>query len=60
MKEKDNTVTLDGIELIHETDSAVLIGYGDEQYWIPLSQVEAWDNTSITMTEWIAEQKGLA
>ena len=49
-----------------ESDSAVLVYdfVKDEQYWIPLSQVEEMHfdkdgNGRIVMTEWIAKKKGL-
>jgi hypothetical protein len=57
--------TLD-VRFVHETDSAVLIEdlETEEEFWIPFSQVKSMergldDTGSITMTRWIAEQKGL-
>lgn len=67
MSRSGNVVRLTGVRIIKETDAAVLIGYGNMQEWIPFSQVEEiqrhpndWQKNSITMSEWIAEQKGLA
>jgi hypothetical protein len=66
MSRSNNTVRLTGVRFIVETDNAILIGYGNEQEWIPFSQVEEiqrhptdWSKNSIEMSEWIAEQKGL-
>lgn len=59
-------VTIKGITIKKDTDRAVLIEYGGEEYWIPYSQVEEIHNrnkpgqASIMMSEWIAEQKGIA
>lgn len=51
---------------LRETDNAVLVTLveSDEDVWFPLSQVRAMernksDEGSITVTKWIARQKGL-
>ena len=56
-----------GCTVKHETDKALLIIDADsgEELWLPLSQVEKilrrTDGTAeVTMSDWIAEQKGLA
>lgn len=66
MSKEENTVLLKGISIKKETDSAILINYGGDDYWIPYSQVyeihrhkEA-GKSSIMMSEWIARQKDLA
>lgn len=50
-----------------QTDSAVLLRQGDDEFWFPKSQMldpsEAHEfgrgtAVAITVTEWIAEQKG--
>ena len=58
------SVTIDCIRL-YESENAVKIEVDDESIWIPLSQVEEmhFDGKgvgSIVMTDWIAQQKGLA
>lgn len=60
MAKNDNYVTLDGITIKHQTQNALLIVYCDDEYWIPFSQILDWDEKSIDITEWIAQQKGLA
>lgn len=53
-------------DIVRETDEAILINAYEEQYWIPMSQVEEIHkplgrNTDceVVMTRWIAEKKGL-
>jgi hypothetical protein len=55
------------VELIKKmTDKAMLCVIGDEEVWLPFSQVahdedyeEGDENLTLSITEWIAEQKGL-
>lgn len=44
----------------HETAQAVLINDGDNDIWLPFSQVEV-DRTAnmVSMPEWLAIEKGL-
>lgn len=44
----------------HETDAAYLIHNGKKKVWVPKSRVE-WnsDNRTMTMPEWLAEEKEL-
>ena len=58
--------TLTECQITRETDAAVLVSKNGEQYWIPFSQIEKMTrdsksqcNDSVTMTAWIAKQKGL-
>jgi hypothetical protein len=57
-------VEITNVDIRHETDSAVLIAKDGEQYWIPFSQVgvihrhKNVGQSSIEMTQWIANQKG--
>lgn len=50
----------------HETDRALLVRVEEtgEEVWLPLSQVEEVHHTkpvaTVVITDWIAEQKGLA
>ena len=60
-------VTLQGVTLGRETEKAVLITVKDREdpLWMPLSQVKKITRAgegkdSITVTAWIAKQKGLA
>lgn len=59
-----NEVKLDGIEIVHETDNAILIRYADIEDWIPLSQVSKITRhiepgrSSIVAAEWILNKKG--
>lgn len=50
-------------DIITETDAAILILVDDEEFWIPRSQVKriecAQYADTVTMTAWIAEQKGI-
>ena len=46
----------------HASDKAVLIEIDEEDFWLPYSQIVDWrpEENSVEITEWIAEQKGLA
>jgi len=59
IKESDEKYTLEDIEVVHETNKAVLIKRGEsgEELWIPLSQIFEIHPTSIVMSAWIAKQK---
>lgn len=64
MKEyAENVVELD-VETLRETEQAVLFTDGDEQFWIPKSQMEEWpeegDSGVAIVAEWFAEKEGLA
>lgn len=60
-------VHLDFEEILRETDKALLVRFEDgEEHWIPLSQIADSDdysegdvNGTISITEWIANEKGL-
>jgi hypothetical protein len=61
-------IHLDVERIVRETDKAFLLLLEDgEEVWIPKNQVadaddyaEGDENCSISVTEWIANQKGLA
>jgi hypothetical protein len=46
-------------ELRHATSLAFLIFDGDQQVWLPKSQVEDNGDGTFTMPEWLARDKGL-
>lgn len=62
-------VTLDNCRVMRETDNAFLIHIDEVgQHWIPKSQISPEDvdscvvgetGLSISITEWIADQKGI-
>ncbi len=58
---------VDAIRIERETDAAFLIRFEDGTHWIPKSQLSEPDrlevgdeDVTVTMTDWIAEQKGLS
>lgn len=60
-------VHLDVDEVLRETDKAFLLLIDGEEVWVPKSQVsdadkyEAGDtDVTVSVTTWLAEQKGLA
>jgi len=63
-----NWIHLDVVEIARETDKAFKLVLEDgEEVWIPKGQIsdpedykEGDRNCSISITEWIAEQKGIA
>ena len=53
-------------EIVRETDAAFLVLIDDEEIWLPKSQIADSDSyesgdadLTLSITEWIAEQKGL-
>ena len=62
-----NWVHLDVDKIVHETDSAFLLRLQDgEEIWMPKSQIDNPDiyqtgdeDLTISVTEWIAREKGL-
>lgn len=66
LRENDPIVEFHSAICKKETDSALLVEIDDKEYWIPKSQLhpdsevqEEDDTGTITMSEWIAKQKGL-
>lgn len=63
----DETVDLDEVEVLRESDKALLVLVGGEELWIPKSQIhedsEVYSLKSspgtMKVTRWIAEEKGL-
>jgi hypothetical protein len=60
-------VHIDDVLCINSTAKACLVLIEGEEYWIPQSQIdddsEVWeknDEGTLVISEWIAEQKGLA
>ncbi len=63
------TVTYEGVRVVRRTEAALLIDFGENEEWIPLSQVDGDseidsasaedDEGEITITAWIAVEKGL-
>lgn len=41
------------------TDKAILLVIDDEEVWIPRSQITEMAGDTITVTKWIADEKGL-
>ena len=53
-------------EILRETEKAFLLRIGDEDVWIPFSQIADHEDYQVgecgvgmSVSEWIAEQKGL-
>lgn len=60
----DDLITINA-DILQVTDAAVLIDCGGEEVWLPLSQIdfdgERGDaNVSISLPEWLADEKGLS
>jgi hypothetical protein len=62
-------VLLEAVEVKAVTEKALFVKYEDEEYWIPISQVdtEATDvefqrgaTGTLAISKWIADQKGLS
>jgi hypothetical protein len=61
-----NYVHLDDVTIKRETDKALLIVWEGEEFWIPLSQIadagdyhQGDEHCNLSITEWIAKQKGI-
>jgi hypothetical protein len=61
-----STVTISGVVVEAETDSAILCDIEGEEIWIPKSQIdddsevyEMGTNGDLVITQWIARKKGL-
>lgn len=59
----DNTVEVEAV-IKHETEKAYLIDHGgEEEVWMPKSQVRdivrGPKSVTLTVTEWIANEKGM-
>jgi hypothetical protein len=61
-----NWVHLDVDEILRETDAAFLVQIGEDEVWLPKSQIDGADgyevgdcDLTISVTEWLARQKGL-
>ena len=61
-----DTVEIEDVLVLRETEKAILCEIAGAEVWIPLSQVdddsEVWqegDEGTLTITRWIAEQKEL-
>jgi hypothetical protein len=46
------------LDIIHETDAAVLVSDGDREVWLPKSMIIV-EGSIITMPEWLAMDKEL-
>lgn len=60
-------VHLDVDLILKRTDKALLLRVGDEEHWIPLSQIadaddfeEGDENCTVSITDWIANERGLS
>lgn len=59
-------VHLEDVDIIAETDSALLLQYEGENYWIPKSQMADPDDyekgqtgRTVSITQWIADKRGI-
>lgn len=46
-------------EVRAQTDKAIQFYDGDRTVWLPRSQIELNDDGTVTMPEWLANEKGL-
>jgi len=60
-----DTVVLDDVEIVRETDAAILINTrdGTDEVWLPMSQVEEIHRNGgrarLVVTAWVARERGL-
>jgi len=63
----DSTIEVEGV-FLHETDKAVLLDVDGEDVWLPFSEIEELDTTTLDgaefrtylVPEWLAIKKGIA
>lgn len=62
-----NWIHLDNVKILKETEKAFLIEIEEGQFWIPRRQIadpddygEGDEGVSMSISEWIAEMKGIA
>lgn len=67
MTQVDDVVDVKDVEILNETDSAILVRTEEgEEVWLPLSQVESIHRSThkggdwLVVKRWLAEKKGLA
>lgn len=51
------------VEIVHETEKAVLFTDGTAEKWVPRSQIQAMESTrngawQVTLPEWLAKKNG--
>ncbi len=52
------------VDILRETDAAILVSDGDREVWLPKSQIEysgdpGDESVCVEIPEWLAEEKGL-
>lgn len=51
------------VDVVHETDEAVLFSDGEEKFWVPKSVMEEWpdvgESGTALIAEWFALKEGL-
>jgi len=59
---EDDDVEINFDKLKHETKKAMLFDIAGDDFWVPMSQIVDVDKADkiVTITKWIAEEKGLA
>ncbi len=62
----DNYVDLTYARVIHQTDKAILLAFGDEEVWIPISQIDPEylpleeDGGEVAVQFWFIEKESLS
>ena len=47
-------------DIVRETEAAYLLSFGDDEIWLPKSQVRVYEkNNKVFVPEWLAIEKGL-
>jgi len=56
-----NPILLQGVEIKQETKKALLVQYTSQELWLPISQLEWFDqkNNQIKASEWILKKHNL-
>ena len=54
----DELVEVTHDELIRETAKAILVKVNGEDEWIPKSQCEEWDEKTVILKRWLADDRG--
>jgi hypothetical protein len=59
-KNEEDLIEIKADGIVKETEAAVLLDFGDKRVWLPKSQIDMRDWSSIMgIPQWLAEKKGL-
>jgi len=58
MSYDDETVEIEIVNKVHETDHAVLFNIEGDEFWIPKSVIDDMDECMVVVQKWFAKKEG--